>query len=221
MGVLQITATGSGIVIDPRPLVFAEDAGGEEAKESFSIDASGTAQLTGLSYTVPAHTSGTIKAQLQTSALTSQDVADLNAMATGFLEASVKEEVREQEKTSGSANVTVWSWLFGRGSASASFERIHETMLSKGLTEAQISELMDAFLERATNMSRVQIDFFVNNELNDYSVSGDLYLYTVAGTVKTTKGTAQYRMLADNAAAGGPPASGGGAPATGKTMTLR
>jgi hypothetical protein len=64
-------------------------------------------------------------------------------------------------------------------------------------------------------MSTVEINFYINNSANPYSVSGDLYLYNVSGTIKTEKGTAQYRMLADSASAGGPPPSGGGAPASG------
>lgn len=93
-------------------------------------------------------------------------------------------------------------------------------MKKKGLTEAQITMLMEAFLERAKQMSTVEIDFYVNNQNNDYSVSGYLYLYTVSGTIKTPKGTAQYRMLADGAAAGGPPPNGGGAPSTGNVIPI-
>lgn len=93
-------------------------------------------------------------------------------------------------------------------------------MMSKGLTEAQITTLMDAFLELALKMSTVEINFYINNSANPYSVSGDLYLYTVSGTIKTEKGTAQYRMLSDNAAAGGPPPSGGGAPSSGSVIKL-
>ncbi len=94
-------------------------------------------------------------------------------------------------------------------------------MKSKGLSDAQITMLMDAFLERAKSMSSVEIDFFINNINNDYAVSGDLYLYTVSGTVKTAKGTAQYRMLSDQAAAGGPPPAGGGAPSSGDVIKLQ
>ncbi|NYF78555.1 hypothetical protein [Granulicella arctica] len=218
MGKLNITATGV-VFKDPRPPVVAEISAGD-ASDSFSIEVSGMGQLVGLAYSIPAHTSGSIKATLQISAMSSQDVANLNALAQSMLDASYKEQVTEHEKTSASANLSVWTWFFGGGGASASYEKTRDTMKSKGLTDDQITQLMTAFLDLATKMSTVEIDFYVNNLENDYSVSGDLYLYTVSGSIKTEKGTQQYRMLADDAAAGGAPATGGGAPSTGKIIPL-
>ncbi|MCX4092953.1 hypothetical protein [Nocardia sp. alder85J] len=203
---------------DPWPPVVYPLEGA--AEESFSIEVSGLGQLTGLSYTVPAHASGTIKANLQISALTSEDVKNLNALALSMLSASVQETVREQTKTSTSAELTLWTWFFGNAKGSASYESTYESMRSMGLTTDQITKLMEAFLDRASKMSTVEINFFINNLENDYSVSGDLYLYTVSGTVKTQKSTQQYRMLADQAAAGGPPPTGGGAPSTGNIIKL-
>lgn len=215
---IQITQTGVGIN-DAFPRVISESVQGS-AEESYSIEVSGQGQLTGLSYTVPAHAQGSIKAKLQISAMSSEDVENLNDLAMGMLDASYQEEIKEYEKTSASANLSVWTWFFGGGGASASYEKTKDTMISKGLTEEQITMLMDAFLERAKNMSTVEIDFYINNTNNDYSVSGDLYLYTVSGTIQTEKGTAQYRMLADQASAGGPPPTGGGAPSSGKVIPL-
>lgn len=214
---IQITKTNVGFSDPFTPVEFNDNG---EAQESYSITVSGQGQLTGLSYTIPAHTEGYIKAKLQTSALSSQDVKDLNNLALGMLEASYQEQVKEYEKTSASANLSVWTWFFGGGGASASYEKTKETMKSKGLKEDQITALMNAFLEKAKNMSVVEIDFYVNNSANDYSVSGDLYLYTISGSISTEKGTAQYRMLADQAAAGGPPPAGGGAPSSGKIIPL-
>lgn len=215
-----LTITGVvGSLIDPAERVTFPLTG--SAEESFSIEVAGMGQLTGLAYTIPAHTTGRIKANLQISALSSEDIKGLNALAMGMLDASYREEVTEHTKTSANVDLSLWTWFFGGGKASASYEYTKDEMKSKGLTEAQISTLMDAFLERAQSMSKVEIDFYVNNQNNDYAVSGDLYLYTVSGTVKTAKGTAQYRMLADQAAAGGPPATGGGAPSTGGVIKLQ
>ncbi|MCQ0988500.1 hypothetical protein [Jiella marina] len=218
MGSINITA--SGIVFnDPKPRTLGLNAAGQ-AENSFSIQVAGMGQLVGLAYTVPAHSSGTIKADLQISAMSSQDVKNLNDLAMSMLSASYQEEVKEYEKTSASANLSLWTWAFGGGGASASYEKTKNTMKSKGLTEAQITQLMDTFLDVASKMSSVQINFYVNNQDNDYSVSGDLYLYTVSGSISTEKGTQEYRMLADQAAAGGPPPTGGGAPASGQVISL-
>ena len=213
MNKIQITKTDVGFNDPFESIIYKQVEG--ESKDSYSIEVSGEGQLVGLSYTIPAHTEGRIKAKLQISALSSEDVQNLNDLALGMLDASYKEEINEYEKTSTSANLSVWSWAFGGGGASASYEKTTETMKSKGLTEEQITMLMEAFLERAKSMSSVEINFYVNNSANDYSVSGDLYLYTVSGTIKTEKETAQYRLLADQASAGGPPPAGGGAPSVG------
>ncbi|WP_051884978.1 hypothetical protein [Chryseobacterium luteum] len=214
METIQITKTEVGFK-DPFERVISTAKAGGEAKESYSIEVAGEGQLTGLSYTIPPFTQGRITASLQISAMSSQDVRNLNDLAISMLNATYKEEVKEYEKTSASANLSVWTWFFGGGGASASYEKTKESMKSKGLTEAQITTLMDAFLEKAKQMSTVNIDFYVNNSANDFSVSGDLFLYTVSGTIKTEKGTSQYRMLADQASAGNPPPSGGGAPSSG------
>lgn len=219
MKTVQITETGV-VLNDPRPPVVAEMIAGG-AEESFSIEVAGQGQLVGLSYTVPAHTTGTIKVKMQTSALTSSDVRNLNDIAMTMLNASYRDQVKEYEKTSASANLSLWTWFFGGGGASASYEKTTERMKSMGLTEAQITQLMTAFMERATSMSTVELDFYINNSANDYSVSGDLYIYTVSGTIKTQKGTSQYRMLADSGSAGGPPPSGGGAPSSGTVIPLK
>ncbi|CAI8939418.1 hypothetical protein [Chryseobacterium sp. IT-36CA2] len=216
METIEITRTEVGINDPFQRVIFDQpESLTGESTESYSIEVAGQGQLTGLSYTVPAHTEGRIKAKLQINAMSSEDVKKLNDLAMGMLNASAKEELREFEKTSASANLSVWTWFFGGGGASASYEKTKNLMKSKGLTEAQITTLMNTFLEMAKKMSTVQINFYVNNSANSYSVSGDLYLYTVSGTIKTEKGTSQYRMLSDQASAGGPPPSGGGAPSSG------
>jgi hypothetical protein len=216
METIEITRTEVGINDPFKRVIFEEPARlAGSATESYSIEVAGQGQLTGLSYTVPAHAEGRIKAKLQINAMSSEDVRKLNELAMGMLNASAQEEVKEFEKTAASANLSIWTWFFGGGGASASYEKTKESMKSKGLTEDQITALMDTFLALAKKMSTVEINFYVNNSTNSYSVSGDLYLYTVSGTIKTEKGTAQYRMLADQASAGGPPPAGGGAPSSG------
>lgn len=189
------------------------------SETSFSIEAKGTGSLTGLSYTIPAHATGSIFARLSLIAMSSEDVKNLNDLALGMLNASQKEQIKEHEKISTSANLSIWSWFFGGSGASASYEKTTETMKSKGLTEAQITTLMDTFLDLASKRNEVEINFNVDNSMNDYSVSGDLYLYTLSGSIQTEKGTQQYRMLADKGTAGDLP-SQGGAPAEGTVIAL-
>lgn len=85
-----------------------------------------------------------------------------------------------------------------------------------GLSEEQISTIVDKMMEIASTMTSVELDFDIDNTENDYSVSGDLQLYTISGTITSEKGTQEYRMLADRGTAG----SDSSAKATGKIIPL-
>ena len=208
--------SGSISVHFPATVELASDAFVAEAPSAstgYSVTSQGTGSFTGLSYTVPAHAKGTLKARIQVLAITSEDVDNLNKLAMGMLDASAQSKVESYEKIHASANISIWSF-FG-GGAEASYDKTTSTMHSLGLTADQISTLMDAFLNVAQKMSHVELDFTIDNSANDYSVSGDLQLYTIAGEIKTAKGTAQYRLLADQGTAGN-----GTAPASGKVIPL-
>jgi hypothetical protein len=183
------------------------------ATTGFSVDAQGTGSFTGLSYTVPAHTKGTLKAKIQVQAITTADVDALNKLVMGMLDASHKTAVDNYSKTHVSGNLSFFSFL--TGGASASYDKTHHDMSSMGLTESQMDTVVEKMFDLASKMSHVELDFTIDNSANDYSVSGDLQLYTISGTIKTSKGDAQYRLLSDKGTAGG-----GAAPAEGKVIPL-
>jgi hypothetical protein len=164
---------------------------------------------------VPAHASGTLKVDIQTPALTSQNVKDLNTLIDGLLSASAKEEIHEYERTQASSNISAWSfWTAG---ASASYEKSRDSMHKSGLSDDQITMIVGKMLDLASTMSKVSLEFTINNSNNDYMVSGSLMLYTISGTVATQNSTAQYRLLADNGTAG---SGGSTAPADGNIIPL-
>ena len=203
------TATGIQIHF-PAPHLL--DAGGS-SEDGFSVEGSGTGSFTGLAYSVPAHASGTIQATIQAMCMTSADVATLNAMMEGFLATTVKTDVRTHAEAKGAANLGFFSFFSGGASASASATR--DSMKTSGLNEAQITTFLEKMLELASKMNHVKLDFMIDNKDNDYSVSGDLQLYTLSGVIKTSKGTKQYRVLADKGTAGN-----GAASATGKIIPM-
>lgn len=186
-----------------------------DAADSFSVEAQGYGSFTGLAYTVPAHTRGKITAQIQTLALTSIDVQNLNNLIRGMLSASQYERVRDYERTHASANISYWGFWSGGGGAS--YEKIHESLTGFGLSEDNIKTIVSAMSEIAKKMSRVQLDFDVDNTRNSYSVSGSLLLYTIAGSIKTQNAQNQYRLLADVGSAG---SGNRTAPARGKIIPL-
>jgi hypothetical protein len=186
-----------------------------DAADSFSVESQGYGSFTGLAYTIPAHTRGRITAQIQTLAITSTDVQNLNNLIRGMLNASQYERVRDYERTHASANISYWGFWSGGGGAS--YEKIHESIRGFGLSEENIRTIVSAMSEIAKKMSRVQLDFDVDNTRNPYSVSGSLLLYTIAGSVKTQNSQDQYRLLADVGTAG---SGNRTAPARGKIIPL-
>ncbi|MEO7098945.1 MAG: hypothetical protein ABI162_06255 [Luteolibacter sp.] len=191
-------------------LTTADDQG-----SSFDVSAQGNGSFTGLGYTIPAHTKGSIKAKIQTLCMTSQDVANLNQLVKGMVSASDWQQVTDYEATHVSADLSFFGMISGGGSAS--YDKTHTDMSGFGLTSDQITTIVEAMAKIASQMSSVEIDFEVDNTQNDYSVSGSLMLYTIGGTIKSDSSEYQYRMLAGQGTAG---ASGDTAPASGTIIPL-
>ena len=194
--------------------VFATIGGA--ASSGMDIAAAGTGSFTGMSYDVPAHATGTLKAKINVMSLTSSDIADLDKLVMSMLKASEKDKVTTHSKTTASADLSFWDLLLG-GGASASTTQTRDTMNSMGLTDKQVTTIIEKLFDLASNMNHVELDFTIDNTANDYSVSGDFELYTISGEVTTSKGTRQYRMLANKGSAG---SSGEQAPAKGKVIPL-
>lgn len=191
---------GTTIMLPPKliaPRVRVEAA---QAFDSYSVESQGYGSFSGLAYTVPAHTNGTIKAKVQVLALTSTDIDNLNKLIQGMVSASQYQKVRDYEATHASANLSFWGFFSGGGGAS--YDKTHEELRGFGLSEANISTIVAAMAEVAKKMSQVELDFNVLNADNDYAVSGSLLLYTISGTISTQNQQIQYRMLANKGTAG-------------------
>lgn len=194
------------------PAVMAMDVGGAAAS-GFSVEAQGTGSFTGLSYSVPAHAKGSIDIGIQVMALTSADIDKLNKLVNSMLSASTQSKVTSYEKIHASANLSFWSFLTGGNNAS--YDKVNTSLTTMGLTTAQITTIIDKLFDLASKMSHVALKFTIDNSANDYSVEGDLQLYTISGSITSSKGTAQYRMLSNQGTAGG-----GAAKADGSVIPL-
>lgn len=184
--------------------------------DAFSVDAQGNGSLTGMAYTIPAHTKGNVTVNLQTPALTSQNMEDLNSLIQSMLSSSVKTKVHDYEATHASANCSVFA--FWSSGASASYDKTHESMTTSGLTDDQITIIIQKMTELASQMSSVQLNLEIDNSANDYDVTGNLMVYTISGNISTSNGTFQYRMLADQGTAGSGTST---APTTVNTIPLK
>lgn len=198
MGVIM--SNGDISVLFPLPFPEREIEKANNFNSSFNVDAQGHGSLTGLAYTVPPRSEGVIEAKLQTLCLTSQNVTDLNNLIRGMVSASQWEKIREYESTHASANISVFSFWSGGGSAS--YTKTREEMRGFGLSEENIQTIIKAMSEIAKQMSEVKIKFTVYNSNNDYPVSGNLLLWTISGTINTGNEQVPYRLLADQGTAG-------------------
>lgn len=201
----QITYSGMGVFNSPATHDIADSGSNEYA---YNIKITGYGSISGIDYTIPPHSKGTVTAKLKMKALTSADIKDLNDLAMGMLNASQREEVKKHSETSASADLSVWAWFFG-GSASASYKETRDEMKSKGLTDEQISTLINAFVKVAAEMSTVEAVVEIDNRNGDFPVSGNMYFYTISGQVTTGKETYSYQMISDKGNAGAKPGEGG------------
>jgi hypothetical protein len=196
--------TGS-ILFPPRPPSFRAGGAGNfsatgQAGDRFSIDAQGYGSITGLGYTVPAHSDADFDIDLKVLSLTSNDVTNLNNLIQGMVGASNWQKVRDYESTHASANLSYWGFLGGGGGAS--YEKTHELQSGFGLSEENQRTIVSAMSEIAKNMSRVAVKVHVKNSANSYAVSGNMIVYTISGTVTSNNKQYQYRMIADQGLAG-------------------
>ena len=89
-----------------------------DTEHGLSVKVQGPGTFQGLSYTVPAHTKGTLKAKVETLALTSQDIQTLRILVKSLLKASQWQKIEEEEKTHASADISFLAIFSDGGSAS-------------------------------------------------------------------------------------------------------
>mmetsp|Transcript_42771 Transcript_42771/g.47598 ORF Transcript_42771/g.47598 Transcript_42771/m.47598 type:complete len:294 (-) Transcript_42771:186-1067(-) len=194
------------------PSISANNKGGEET--SFSVDYKGVGSLSGLTFTVPAHSETKIVANLRIAAMTSQNIRDLEAGWTALLDISRQEELREYKSidASLSANLSFMGFFSGGGKTENTMSQSREYMEALGLSESQIDDAMTMFSDFAKEMSEVTYDCTIFNRNNPYSVSGMLQFFVMSGEVTTGSETVTWRTFSDGSVAGEHPdqANGGG-----------
>jgi hypothetical protein len=168
--------------------------------DGYSIDVQGNGSITGIGYTVPAHSDADIRLKLKVFALTSAAVEDMNNLIKGMLTASQYEKVRDYEATHASANLSYWGFWGGGGSAS--YDKTHEVMKGFGLSEENQRAIIAAMSENAKKMSEVDALVHVKNAANNYAVAGSMILYTISGTVTSGNQQSDFRMLANKGTMG-------------------
>jgi hypothetical protein len=174
---------------------FEDDNELSGAEDSFTVASQGFGSVTGITYTVPAHSDGNVKANIRYPSLTSVDIENLNNLIKGMLSATQYEKVEKYERIHASGKVKYFA--FWSGGASASYEKTRREMTGFGLSEENIKTIVSAMSEVAKKMSNIQLDINILNRDNDYAVSGNLLIYTLAGTIKVGNEQHQYRVLSN------------------------
>jgi len=187
---------------DSPPTPTLLQGGGEVA--NFHVGAGGPGQLTGVTYSVPAHSIGKITYTLKVPCLTSKTVENLSKGWKALLNASQKEsfEKHVESDTTASANLSFLGFFSGGGKVSTTVKTSSDHMKKIGLTDDQITKAMDMLADAAKEMSSVKAKILVFNTGNDYPVSGNQLIYTMSGEVTTGNGTNSWRMMSSGGQAG-------------------
>ena len=165
--------------------------------DGVSISSFGRGQVSGVTYTVPAHGEISFDVKFKMQCVTPDDVATLDKLVRSMLDASHYEHYDELSKFSASGGVSFFGF-FGFG-ASASYEDTKHTMSGYGLSEENQRKIVDAMANIAQNTSLIEMTGTIYNRDYPYSVSGDMFAIVMDADIKQSNGTAQHRtFLAPN-----------------------
>lgn len=165
-----------------------------------TVSSAGTGSFSGVNWNISAHTKGKVQVDLQIKSLTSADVEDINKLVMSMLSASERSKVEKHSKASASGSISFFELICGGAKAGA--ETTKDSMHSMGLTDEQISTIIDKVFTLAQKMSDIKVDLEVDNTAFDYPVAGDLDIYTIGGEVTADKKTRNFRFLADKGTVG-------------------
>ncbi|MBY3212130.1 hypothetical protein [Rhizobium laguerreae] len=196
----------------------AQTSGGAQtpyAEDSLSVDANGEGTVSGLDYVMPAHSKGSVKANLAVAALTSQQAQNIDALFKSLLSGSAREKFESFENLHGTGNLNFFRFLFA--GIEADYNKTRHLLKSSGLTDDNIKELVTMISDTVKKMSTVSLDLYIDNAGNDYSASGEIKVYTIEGKISSDKNVVEYRVLANKGTAG---ANGATAPTNVKVIPL-
>lgn len=166
---------------------------GMTSANSFSVDVAGVGQASGTTFTVPAFSQANVSIALAVPALTSMQVRNLRDSWEAILNATQRESLLEyeQQDITASRNLAFLGW-FGGGKNKRSSSAVRSNFQSRGLSTDQIGVLIGTFTEIASAMSSVQLEFTIFNQNNPYSVSGNILIWTMSGTITSVESEPKY-----------------------------
>lgn len=165
------------------------------ATDGVTVTSYGQGQLTGATYTVPAHGVITVDFELELMAVTGQDIDNLNNLIRGMLSASEQkryDSLSKSESSGGSASFL----FFGGGYSHRSASQVTQEMDSFGLTTEQQTQIITQMLTLTNNKQKFSYKGKIFNRDYDYDVTGNLFGIVMDATIQQGQQSAQVRMLA-------------------------
>jgi hypothetical protein len=177
------------------PTVFRDlDEPEDKVTSGVSVTAYGQGQLTGVTYTVPAHGEITVDFTLKIQCVTPADIKEMSELIRSLLDASrqsVYEELVKKEITGGASFFGFFS--FG---ASASYSSTKRRMDKWGLSEESQRTIVNAMMQLAQQVNEFKYRGTIYNRENDYSVSGSLFGIVMEAKIQQEDHSNQVRFLA-------------------------
>ena len=171
------------------------DSPGENAS-GVAITSYGQGQVSGVTYTVPAHGQISVDFQLNMFCVTPKDVETLSALIRSLLDASHQHLFDEVSRTDISGGASLFGF-FSLG-VSASYSDTKHTMDSWGLSEANQEAIVSAMMKVAQQTSQFDYSGTVYNRDYDYDVTGNMFAIVMDATIQQGQYSNQLRFLAPN-----------------------
>jgi hypothetical protein len=166
------------------------------ANEGIAVTAYGQGQLSGVTYSVPAHGEISVDFSIKLMCVTPEDIKKLDALIRSLLDASKQHLYEEIEKTHASGGVGFFG--FWAGSASASYDKTKHILDSWGLSEENQRTIVNAMMQLVQQMSTFNYKGTVYNKDYDYAVSGNLFAIVMDCSIQQGTAQNQVRLLAPN-----------------------
>ncbi len=161
-----------------------------------AVTSYGQGQVSGVTYTVPAHGEIEVDFELNIFCVTPQDVATLSALIRSLLDASHQHLFDEISRTDISGGASLFGFFsFG---VSASYSDTKHTMDSWGLSEANQEAIVNAMMKIAQQTSKFNYSGTVYNRDYDYDVSGNMFAIVMDAAIQQQQYNNQLRFLAPN-----------------------
>ena len=165
------------------------------ATDGVAVTAYGQGQVSGVTYTVSAHSIIDVDFKLHMQCVTPDNVKALDQLIRSMLTASKQHDYDQLTQKSSSGGVGFFLFFSGGGHKSSYSQTTH-TMDSWGLTRAQQDKIIDTMMDLVNKTNDLSFKGQVNNDKYDYSVSGNLFGIVMDATIQKDENHTQVRFLA-------------------------